>query len=904
MVVLGPPWDVSLWLYPGANPAVDAGLWGLPEDISTKIRYPGASGGQVVTYSSGRPEGAAQPDPGQMTLTLDNADGRFSTHNALGAYYPLLDLNTPIRLGVTTINDTFTRSSSSGWGTADTGNVWSVSGTATDWTINGSSGQVTIPAANSAVVGIAGFAHALDCDVVCVIIPNATATGASYGAGPIVRYTDTNNMIFATLEFNTAGTVTVKIRKRVAGVETEIASLSPIPVLTYSAAQRWRIRVQADGPTIRAKVWLESGSEPATWHISATEDTLTGAGIGLYLARFVGNTNATGQFGIDDFKTVGLEFTGNVAKWPVRWDMSGQDCYAPITAFGILSRLERAKGALQTPLEHQLPFYDPNGYWTLQDGVDSTSFASALIGGLPAVFNQSLVTPADESTLAGGSVAPTFSAANATIRGSCPPTGGTGFSAMWFMKLSALPTTKTLVAQFRTAAGLVRQWRFSIDATLQYLDGYDIAGASVVASSASPGGDFTQWMAFQLETDVVGANTEWAMLNHQVGSTVFYSQSGSFASTAVSSANSFILGGTDLLGAAFAHVYLGENTLPFVADTFSLVSSGYSGELASDRIDRIAAQSGIIVAIEPGTSQACGPQRSLEPIIELQAAASADFGTLYERGSALGYQPRSQRYNKSVLFDLSVAAGQIAEPPEPIRDDQRIRNRWKVSRDNGSYALVSDPDSIAAVGEYPDEAVINVATDDVLIGHGQLRTFLGSRKALRWPGLNLDFTRNPDLLREWRSKGFGPRLTAVTGRTQLIGADPDLIVEGYTCQLTPNQWLADLACSEAAPWDVGVYDDAVYRYDSGSTTTGAAYDDNDTSIVFSTTDIDDVWSTTSEPYDVIISGETVTVTSMGAVSGAGPYVQTATVTRGVGGFAKSLPVGESINAARPARYAL
>ncbi len=412
-------------------------------------------------------------------------------------------------------------------------------------------------------------------------------------------------------------------------------------------------------------------------------------------------------------------------------------------------------------------------------------------------------------------------------------------------------------------------------------------------------------MALQLETEVVGANTTYSMINHQVALTTYYAMAGSYASTVVSKVQSFVLGGTALDGCAFAHVWLGENTLPFVTDTFNLVSSGYATEAASDRVTRVGDEAGFPVVVEPGTSEAMGSQRRTTPGGVVQSCEDADFGVLYEHGASLGFQPRSARYNKPVLMALSVAAGEVAEAPEPIDDDQELANAWTVYRDDGSSATAEDADSVAAEGEYPDQVTINVYSDDVLPGHAQIRKFLGTLPEMRWPSVELDFARNPSLLAQWRSRTHGFRLTIATGLSQIAGyADPDLIAEGYTARLTPQQWRVELNCSSATAWDAGVYDGTTKPYDSGSTTTGAAYDDNDTSIVFSTTNVGDLWSTTAEPYNVLISGELITVTSMGTASGSGPYTQTATVTRGVGGFSKTLASGTAIHYATPGRYAL
>ena len=112
----------------------------------------------------------------------------------------------------------------------------------------------------------------------------------------------------------------------------------------------------------------------------------------------------------------------------------------------------------------------------------------------------------------------------------------------------------------------------------------------------------------------------------------------------------------------------------------------------------------------------------------------------------------------------------------------------------------------------------------------------------------------------------------------------------------------------AGTYDVGVYDATDSRWDSRTTTLGSAPDDNDTSWTLSTTDPDDVWSTTETPYDLVVCrggvrGEVVTCTAMGAPSGSGPYTQTATVTRSVNGVVSAWDIGDEIHAADAGRWA-
>lgn len=76
-------------------------------------------------------------------------------------------------------------------------------------------------------------------------------------------------------------------------------------------------------------------------------------------------------------------------------------------------------------------------------------------------------------------------------------------------------------------------------------------------------------------------------------------------------------------------------------------------------------------------------------------------------------------------------------------------------------------------------------------------------------------------------------------------------------------------------------------------------------LVFRTTNPDDLWDTGAEPYDVVVAGEQMTVTTMGSASlVSGAYDQSAIVTRSGNGVLKALDAGEPIHVATPGRYGL
>lgn len=893
-----------LRIFPGGNPA-DASTWGVGYDISDKIRYPGDNGGQAITYSGGRPDEATRVDSGQLTLTLDNTDGRFSTKNPLGTYYPLLRRGTPIVLSMLSGEDDFGRTSASDWGTSSSGVTWSTSGTASTWTVGSGVGSRV-----HATAGVIGIAELVDAGARHVrghftASTPATVTGAALISGAMVRRESTARFYFLSLEFNTAGTVTTKIWKYDSGT-TELAALNPVPALTYSPGDRFTCWFESDGSELRVKVGPEADPEPEEWHATASDSSIQGTGVGLIFYRLLTNTNANAQMDFDDYHVEGIEFTGSVIKWPVNWDKSANLCWAPITAAGALRRLRQGSQPLRSPLAAQLSGYSHTGYWPLEDGSDATAFGSAT-SGVKAAAKSSTVSPASDTTLAGASTAPTFTASGAVISGSTLlRQSGTGFAAMFLAKLSALPASKTLVATWQ-GSGRITTWNIYIDATPSVTtEGVEADGTVTVNAVNLLVVDPRNWTAYQLEAETSGGTVSWAHTWHAVGETDYLSQFGTFASSSNHRVWAFQLGATasDLSGAAVSHVWIGENTLPFVTDSFSLVSDGYRGELAAARVQRLCDEAGIPIVVESGDSEPMGPQRIASRMDAIEACADADYGLLYEAGSGLGYRPRSARYNRAVSLELSVADRDIDEPPQPVDDDQRVRNDWTISRDQGASAQAIDQDHIDAEGHYPDSATINVETDDVLPGHAEWRLYLGTRDELRWPDLSLNFASRPSLIPAWRARPYGPRLTVDTGLSQVAGADPDVLTEGFTAQLWPYGWKVALNCSDARAWDVGVYDDGVARYDSASTVTDAEYAAGVTTIVFSTSDSGGLWSTTAEPYDVMIAGERCTVTSMGAASGSGPYTQTATVTRAVNGIAKTLPESSEIRIATPGRHAL
>ena len=199
--------------------------------------------------------------------------------------------------------DSFTRTVANAWGAPDVGATWSFAGgTSADYAVGSGYGSMTLPTLNVSRRTFFTAAHA-DSDTYVDVATNALATGASLFGGPMARQTDGNNLYMARLEFTTAGAIILTLRRRSAAVETQLAAFTT--GLTHVAATFYRVRFQATGSALRARVWAVGTQEPATWQVTATDTTFaTAQTIGCLGIAGTGNTNVSPQTRFDNFQVV------------------------------------------------------------------------------------------------------------------------------------------------------------------------------------------------------------------------------------------------------------------------------------------------------------------------------------------------------------------------------------------------------------------------------------------------------------------------------------------------------------------------------------------------------------------------------------------------------------------------
>jgi hypothetical protein len=201
--------------------------------------------------------------------------------------------------------DKFSRTISSGWGTADFGGDWTQYGSSSLFKVGNGVGTMTMSAAATGPRARLNSVSSSDVDLTTSVVLDKPATGGGTFVSATTRAVGTAEYR-AKVKIASNGQATVSLTK-VVGSETTLATVNvPLATLTYTAGSKLWIRAQAvgtDSTALTAKVWLDSANEPGAWQVSTSDSTagLQEAGsVGLVTYLASSATNAPVQASFDD----------------------------------------------------------------------------------------------------------------------------------------------------------------------------------------------------------------------------------------------------------------------------------------------------------------------------------------------------------------------------------------------------------------------------------------------------------------------------------------------------------------------------------------------------------------------------------------------------------------------------
>ncbi len=214
-------------------------------------------------------------------------------------------------LGVgTSASDTFTRTTSSGWGTANTGGDWTpVTGTTADFSTNGSGGVVSVGTAGANRAAYLNSVSAQDVNILVRFKTNKVASGGVERVYLVGRRISSGNEYRGRITINTSGSVQLQATALVSSSETVLGSAATVSGLTFASDTYIYVRFTLTGtsPTaIQMKAWLDGNSEPGSYNYTSSDSSSvlqTPGAVGIQSTLAAGASNAPVVFTYDDYTT-------------------------------------------------------------------------------------------------------------------------------------------------------------------------------------------------------------------------------------------------------------------------------------------------------------------------------------------------------------------------------------------------------------------------------------------------------------------------------------------------------------------------------------------------------------------------------------------------------------------------
>ena len=306
---------------------VDASASFDPDGVVTNYAWDFGDGGTATGVTAGHTWASAGTWPVTLTVTDNGGATSSLTQNAVVAPDPSLSL---------LAQDTFARTQSNGWGSADLGGAWTINAPGADWS--------TVPGTGNVVVATVGGSHhasnatvsARDVDLSVDAASDRTPAGGGWGQ---VAYLTARRSLATSTDYRLrlrfpvgGGVVKLSIVKVVNGPETQIGNEVNATGVTYAPGQftTMRFRVTGANPTtLQAKAWPAGTAEPAAWALTVTDSQpelqVAGApGLRTYLGSGTTNTPVTFSFRNYAVRPSNVPPPAALLSYPLTWRQSSR----------------------------------------------------------------------------------------------------------------------------------------------------------------------------------------------------------------------------------------------------------------------------------------------------------------------------------------------------------------------------------------------------------------------------------------------------------------------------------------------------------------------------------------------------------------------------------------------------
>jgi hypothetical protein len=540
-------------------------------------------------------------------------------------------------------------------------------------------------------------------------------------------------------------------------------------------------------------------------------------------------------------------------------------------------------------------------YWPGEDGPNATVMSAAV--GTPAVPQG--VTFEGSDGPSGSNKLLTLGSAG-RIRGKFSKgISTTTWQICFATDMAGADGSERTVFQWVTSNGWTWSWKAST--TTYRLDVVDADGASLLSWGLTNGDvDPGENVLFVLKAHRSGSTWTAEAWWWEEGETVLWGGTTTFSGAAGRPTSWTVFTNTIMNGAYFGHLFAvtgqTDNLLSFNA---LHAAGGYPSETTADRFERMCDQRSIPNQVlgSGAAASPMGPQRPGTTKAQLQEIQRTEHGLIFPSrdGRGLVLALRDYLYQQSFTPALELTAPDDTDPKE-VASAAELYNVVIASNRSGDSVTAVETD-----GRYGTDT-IEVVDKEVKVNHyriGEVANAANSwlryfQQVLAFGEITVDLD-DDDIDQAVRDAA---EAADVGMFIRLTGATPDpvlLLIIGISGRDQRTRSTITFTVVPGDVWDIGTWDGpSVWQLATSTIKTAAS--SSATTLVLKQTD-DEAWSTTAEPYDLMIAGERVTVTSMGARTGsAGDWEQQATVTRSVNGVVKAQVVGAAVKAAGAKRW--
>ncbi|MGW1801531.1 LamG-like jellyroll fold domain-containing protein [Streptomyces sp. NPDC001984] len=631
-----------------------------------------------IRTTRGAEDELSETQPGTCTLTLTNADGRF-TPDRSGPYHPNVKKNVPIRLRVVSVGTNFITNPSFETGLTD----WTktASPTIVQDATHVQHGSQAMRVTWGAPAGQAVFTEVYGLDI-----------GQMYMASAYV-WVPTG-----------APTVFPYVLGMVSGAASSLNDQWQRLVYTFTATDpHHQFLIQVTGtPTAGTQCWidavqLEEGS-------IATAFDANGAGIHP-------------------------RFAGVVNEWPVKWD--GLHSKVTITATDMFKRVAKAPGAatstLRAMLVEEVLLDKPYAYYPMSEPDGSTTCGDLASRGAQAT---TVRQAGSGGTISFGTGAGPNDSLGCVVFNPVDHLNGKYFFADLGTALAAASNSQILKVEcwFKTttkgrtlfvlrSVNLAFQMLVRLDATtgqLEIVNHGQAENAATYATADLADGQVHHLLYDEADKRVYIDGVDEGQQTSVAGSfDVRLARIGGYS-------DQFMWVGEIAHFAVYADNAL---TAASVLVHNTCGTTGFSGEAGTTRIARLASYLGITnVTSQGGSFSPVGPQRALgsSALEHMREVERSESGKLLSRRDVPGllFQSRALRYNPVVAFSLAYHQLETDEG-EMKDDDQKLINIVEASRDGGATQRVIDQASIDLYGPYPVQLELIKPDDNGVIDAAQ-----------------------------------------------------------------------------------------------------------------------------------------------------------------------------------------